>query len=304
VSLRRLDLNLLLVFDTVYATRSNTRAAEKLGVTQSAVSNALRRLREHLDDALFERKGGDYVPTPRADRLAPAVRQALQAIETSIDVGQGFDPVTSDRVFSLLLPDSIELQLLPPLISDVADRGYGIAFRTAPLFHVDIAETLASRRADFAIVPNPIHDAHVTSAYLFDEDVCLVCRAGHPEFGEAESFSLTDMPRVRLASLDESLRRTTHTESEMREKQVARTMTCTVTRLWSLPGLVARTDLFAVLPRSMAESLRTAFGLKLFDLPLERPAQQWHLVWHRDCEHDPGHRWMKERIKGVFATSA
>ena len=301
VNLRNLDLNLLLVFDTVYATRSNTRAALKLGVTQSAVSNALRRLRAHLNDALFERRGNDYVPTPRAERLAPAIRGALHAIEASIELEDAFDPLGSDRIFSMVLPDPLETRILAPMINLVTDNGYGIGFDIAPGADQNVAETLSSKRADVAIVPNPMHETDINSAYLFDEDMCLVCRAGHPEFADRDEFTLDDMPQVRLVSLHENLRLGTHDEQEFREKRIARTITCTVTRHWSLPAIVASTDLFATLPRSMAEAVRDRFSLKVFDFPIERPAQQWHLVWHRDSDLDQGHKWLRDCIKTVVA---
>ena len=102
MNLRQLDLNLLLVFDAIYESGSNTKAGEKLGLTQSAVSNALRRLRDHLGDPLFERQGGDFVATPEAKRLAPVVREALRSLEQTIAPAGDFDPVASDRRFRLL----------------------------------------------------------------------------------------------------------------------------------------------------------------------------------------------------------
>ncbi|MCB1480447.1 MAG: LysR family transcriptional regulator [Rhodobiaceae bacterium] len=300
MNLRQLDLNLLLVFDTVYATRSNTKAAEKLGLTQSAVSNALRRLRQHLDDPLFERQGGDFVPTAEADRLAPIIRQALRSLEQSISNAGDFDPVASNRAFSLLMPDSIELIAVPPLIKQFRENGYGMRLETAPLFGTNAREALLTKRFDFVFLPNPMQENAIHSAYLFDEDPCMICRADHPEFAERDTFQLEDMSRVGLVNLPEEVRRVTHMEHEIRAKNIARNVVCTVSRLWSIPAIVSRTDLFAAIPRTMAESLAPEYGFKIFDFPLERPTHHWHMMWHEDLEADPAHSWLRRELVKLF----
>ena len=302
MNLRQIDLNLLLVFDVVYSTRSNTKAAEKLGVTQSAVSNALKRLREHLGDPLFERHGHDFVPTMRAERLAPLVRDALNAMREALGTGDDFDPVTSDRVFSLVLPDSIEIRLMPLLINMVTERGYGVSFRVQSLFGVNFRTVLEQKRADLVFLHNPLLEQHFQSAFLFEEGIYMVCRADHPVYGNAESFTLADMERIQLITLDESLRTGTHTEQEMREKGVRRNIVCTAARLWSLPYLVMATDGFAPLPRSMALTLAERFNLKLFDMPVDRPNHQWHMAWHEQMERDPAHQWLRQTVKDLFET--
>lgn len=302
MNLRRLDLNLLLVFDTVYSSRSNTKAAEKLGLTQSAVSNALKRLREHLDDPLFERQGQDFVPTAEANRLAPVVRDALRSIEQTIGGESAFDPVESGRIFNLVLPDSIETILLPPLIRLVRENGYGVKFQTSPLFGIDLAEVMLSKKADFVFLPASMHDDGIKSAYLFDEDACIVMRRDHPVYGDCDTFTIEDMSKVGLASLAEEVRRMTHIDSEMKAKKIERNLVCTVSRLWSIPHILATTDLVAALPRTMAVALKEIYDLKLLDLPLDRPTHHWHMMWSEELEHDPAHRWLNERIKTIFQT--
>lgn len=300
MNLRSLDLNLLLVFDTVYATRSNTKAAEKLGLTQSAVSNALKRLRMHLSDPLFERQGQNFVPTAEADRLAPVVRAALSSIEQTIGGENDFDPVESSRKFSLVLPDSMEAVILVPLIRKVRDSGFGLRFRTAPLFGIDMREALLSRKADFAFLPNPIHDDKIRSSYLFDEEACIVMRRDHPVYGNRDRFTLKDMSEVGLVSLADEVRRITHLEHELKANRINRNIVCTVSRLWSIPNIVANTDLVAAIPRTMAETLAGMFNLKLFDLPLDRPIHHWHMMWNEELDLDPAHRWLQQEIRALF----
>jgi len=300
MNLRRLDLNLLLVFDTVYSTRSNTKAADKLGLTQSAVSNALRRLREHLGDPLFVRQGQDFVPTAEANRLAPVVRDALKAIEETIGGDNAFDPVESNRVFKLVLSDSIEAAVLPPLISSVLDNGFGINFQTAPLYGIDTTEALLAKEIDLAFLPHTVHTAGLKSAYLFDEDPCIVMRNDHPIYGDRDTFTLSDMSQASLVTLTEEVRRLTHIESEMQAKGIERRIVCTVSRLWSIPYILASTDLVAALPLTMAEAIKNIYDLKILKLPLERPTQHWHMIWSAELDQDSGLRWLRNQISGVL----
>lgn len=300
MNLRRLDLNLLLVFDTVYSTRSNTKAADKLGLTQSAVSNALRRLREHLDDPLFVRQGQDFVPTGEANRLAPVVRDALKAIEETIGGENTFDPVESNRTFKLVMPDSIEATVLPLILARVSDNGYGITIQTAPLFGIDTTEALHSKEIDLAFLPHTVHTAGLKSAYLFDEDPCIVLRKDHPVYGEREAFTLADMSKAKVVTLTEEVRRLTHIESEMQAKGIERRIICTVSRLWSIPHIVSSTDLVAALPKTMAEAIKDIYGLKILKLPLERPTQHWHMIWSAELDQDSGLRWLRNQISGIL----
>jgi len=257
-------------------------------------------LREHLGDALFERRGLDFVPTAEAERLAPVVRKALRSLEQSIGALDAFDPVASDRTFFLTMPDSLETPVLTALIRTVRENGYGVKFSVRPLFGVDPKEALMSRAADLVFLPHPMHDNHITSAYLFDEDACIICRADHPVLSQRDSFTLKDMATVGLVNLAEEVRRITHVEHEMRAKQINRNIVCTVSRLWSIPGIVATTDLCAAIPRTMAEDLAGRFNLAIFDLPLERPTHHWHMMWHEDQTDDPAHTWLRRQIQDIY----
>lgn len=304
VNLRQLDLNLLVVFDTVYTTRSNTRAAERLGLTQSAVSNALRRLREHIDDPLFVREGSLFSPSPEAHRIAPIIRQALDAIEHSLGDMESFDPRQRAREFRIALPDSLEEIVLVPLIRNAREKGHIISFRTTPLFQADVRSKLLDNALDFGFLPNSIHDEQIQSAYLFDEDACIISSADHAVFAQRDTFSLEDMSQAGLCSLTEEVRRLTHVESEMQAKAVKRNIVCTVSRLWSIPAIVGSTDLIAAVPRSMAEANKERYNLKIFDLPLERPTHHWHLVWNRELSSDPALIWFREAVLAIVGENA
>jgi len=156
MNLRKLDLNLLLVFDAIYAEASITRAANRLGLTQPALSNALKRLREHLGDPLFKREGRGIVPTVEAKRLAPAIREALRAIEQAVSIATDFDPPTSARIFSMTLPEALEARLMPPLLNRVTELAPNIQFRLK-LFGGNVEQLVLSKEIDFAIFVHPLN---------------------------------------------------------------------------------------------------------------------------------------------------
>lgn len=299
MNLRQIDLNLLLVFDTVYRTRSNTKAAEELGVTQSAVSNALKRLRQHLDDQLFRREGSDFLPTPEADRIAPNIRAALQSFEESLSQNDEFDPKQSDRVFSILMPDPMEPVVLNGLANLIQKQGLGIKIRTQPFFGVDIRTAILEKQFDLGLVPNLIPEAEINSTYLLEDEACIIVRADHPVYGARETFTLKDMQEASLAGVSEEIRRHTHLDHEIRAQGIPRNHVTYVTRLWSLPYLVASTDLAGACSQILAKSVAKQLNLKLFKIPLERPTHHWHMIWSRELNENAGHRWLRTQIEQI-----
>ncbi len=297
----KLDLNLLQVFDAIYEAGGITAAAERLGLTQPAISNALKRLRDHLDDPLFERVGKQFVSTPEADRLAPIVHEALRSIEQGLSLTDGFDPAQSDRSFSMIVPDAIEPIVLNPLVQTTLTQSPGIRFDVQSLYGVDFNQALLSKQVDLGFMVLPSQDEQLKSAYLIDDEACLVMRADHPVYGERDVITLEDMGTMPLVSVVAEIRALTHLEHEMRSTNMTRRIVSTVTRMWSIPFVVARTDLAGAMSRRMAETVADDLKLKLFKPPITRPAHQWYMIWHKDNDDDPAHTWLRNEVLGIFA---
>ena len=300
MNLRKMDLNLLLVFNTVYETRSNTKAAQRLGLTQSAVSNALGRLRGHLGDPLFERKGADFVPTETARKLAPEISAALRAIERTLHAGQDFDPHASQRRFSLVTMDPIETLLVPHLAQTIIDRGYSISLECVPFPGLDLPTALESGKVDIHFQTHATVSDDCNSTYIYQEEIVFLCRADHPRYGNTTQLKVADLAEAPLIAVPETLRRYTHLEHEAREKQITRRHLCLVGRLTSIPPLIAQSDMIGALPERMARYSAEAYNLRVIPVVLDRPAHQWHMVWHQQMEDDPGHRWMRNQIKAYY----
>jgi DNA-binding transcriptional LysR family regulator len=179
MNIKDLDLNLLRLFDAVWRTRSVSRAAETLDLSQPAASQGLARLRALLGDALFVRSGGGVAPTPRAERLAQAVQSALATLEEALNESEVFDPLQARKTFRMHLSDIGESRFLPELMATLRREAPGTRLEAAPLPHDEIAAALDSGRIDIAIGYLPIV-ADTQRLPLLSDRYIVLLREGHP----------------------------------------------------------------------------------------------------------------------------
>lgn len=173
ISLRALDLNLLKVFDVVMSERSLTQAAQHLALTQPAVSNAMRRLRESLGDELLVRKGRKLVPTNRAQELWPAVRDALQRLQTAL-APNVFEPASANTTFVLTMADATAAELMPPLVELITAQAPDVSLRVVPLTTRDPRRLLDEGLADLAIGNFPAVMTDLTARAQSGETVAFL----------------------------------------------------------------------------------------------------------------------------------
>ncbi len=294
-----LDLNLLRVFDAVYRTRNVSRAADALALSQPATSQALTRLRLLLKDALFVRGAGGVSPTPKADRLAQAVRVALTTVEAALSEAEQFDPTSSRKIFHFHLSDIGEARFLPPLMAALQGRAPGVRVHSAPLAHGEIAQALDSGRIDFAIGFLPtVHDTRQVE--LLRDRYVVLLREGHPVFG-AHHKTQRSLGLQGLARLDYVAVRS-HAET-LRILQLLRLedrLRLTTSHFLALPGLVRSTDLGAMLPREIAQNFTEVGGTTIVEprMPLRDFTVSLH--WSRRFEADPAHAWMRTVLVDLF----
>ncbi len=301
MNLRDFDLNLLLIFNAVYADRSITRAAEKLGMTQPAVSNALTRLRKQIGDPLFERSGQGMEPSPEARRLAPEIQEAIRMIRDAVSLTEKFDPATSTRRFLMIMPDAIESAIMVPLLADIPERTPGLNYSLEPLFPNDFTQAILSKTVDVGFFPSPVLEERVRTALLFSEPSCIVVRASHPVYGGREQFTLDDLFEAQFIAIAPELRMLTQIDQQCNVLGRKRRIVCTTKRIWSVPYMVASSDLAGMLPRNIAETVAGKLGLRLFDPPMNLPPETWHMVWHEDFDGNSAHYWLRGKIMGLFA---
>lgn len=302
---RTLDLNLLRVFDEVMAERSLTRAARNLSLTQPAVSNALRRLRDTLGDELVKRSGQGMVPTPRALALWPTVREALRQLQESL-APSTFEPAHASTTFVLAMADATAAELVPGLIDILEHEAPGIAMRVVPLTTRDPRRLLDEQAADLAVGHFPPVLAELTARAqsgeavafshlrLYDGEYVCVMRAGHPLSSGPLTLNRFCAARHMLVSfsgrqygfIDETL------ASLGRERQVV----LTVNQFFTAGRVVANSNLLTVLPRHFVRVTGIAEQLVLRPLPFDVAPVHVDALWHRRSEQLSAHMWLREAV--------
>jgi len=301
--LKEIDLNLLRLFDCVYATRNVSRAAEQLDLTQPAASQGLTRLRGLLQDPLFVRGAGGVQPTPRADRLAQPVRQALASLEEALSENDAFEPLRSRRSFRIHLSDIGEGRFLPELMVQLRRQAPGLRLETMPLPRADITNALDSGRVDLAVGFLPSVKETQRVQLLQDRYVVLL-RGNHPftrRRGGGKTL-LADLRRLEFVAVR------THADT-LRILQLLKLeerLRLTTEHFLALPSIVRATDLAVVMPHNIALGFAAEGGYAIVEPPLALALREFavSLHWSRRFEVDAGNRWLRQVIVKLFGQPA
>lgn len=300
MNIQTIDLNLLRLFDTVWRTRSVSRAAEQLGLSQPAASQGLARLRRLLGDALFVRTAGGVAPTPRAERLARAVQAALATLEEALTENAVFDPASSSRAFRLHLSDIGEARFLPALMRHLRDAAPGTRIEAAPWPPEEIATALDSGRLDLAIGFLPGVTDTARQALLGDRYIVLL-RAGHPLVRRWRRLPAAG----RLAALEQLDFAASRTHSDtlriLHLLRLESRLRLTVGHFLSLPAIVRESDLGVLMPRDIARGFAAQGGLDILepDFPLRDFTVSLH--WSRRHEGDAALTWLRRQVLALYA---
>jgi DNA-binding transcriptional LysR family regulator len=297
----RIDLNLLRVFDTVYQTRNVSRAAERLNLTQPSVSQGLGRLRQVLDDALFERVAGGVKPSPRAHRLAPAVRSALATLEQALSADQHFEPAQAHRTFQLHMSDLGEQRFLPALTAQLRTRAPHVRIETQYVAPDALGEALDTGRINFAFGFLP-HLKSTRQQALMDDRYVVLVRRSHPcapskhATGRALTAALAQLDYVAVRTHADTTRILTSLRLEER-------LRLTVSHFTALPAIVRASDLAAVVPIEIAASFPADEYISIDPrLPMCRFTVSLH--WSHRFENEAGHRWFQQFVTSTVAFQA
>jgi DNA-binding transcriptional LysR family regulator len=303
--IKDVDLNLLRLFDAVYRTRSVSRAAQMLGLTQPSASQGLTRLRLLIQDPLFTRAPGGVQPTAKADRLSAAVASALTTLEIALNESSSFEPSASIQTFRLHLSDIGEARFLPALISAVRRQAPGIRVESAPLAHDDIAAALNSGRLDVAIGFLPTVQGTRQHALLQDRYIVLL-RKDHPWLSapEAPPTQTPTTPATSLGRLRQldyaAVRSHAETLHILQLLQLEDRLRLTAAHFLALPDIVRDTDLAVLMPRNIAQGFAQSGDYVLVEptLPLRDFTVSLH--WSARFENDPANRWLRELVTTLF----
>jgi len=297
VSLSQLDLNLLFVLDTVLAERSVARAAQRLHLTPSAISNALARLRVALDDPLVLRSGRGIVPTPRALALAPTLARTLRELEQAV-YGDAFDARSSTRTFTLAIADSGQLVRLPQLAAAFATEMPLARLRVVGIDTLLSSGGLAGTEVDAAIAAIPDDAPGVHATTLHREPAVLIVSRAHPRVGaRISSAQLASLRHVDVEVAPGKGYR--ELAARYARLGIERDVALTVPSFAAAAVIVAATEHVAMIPTSVAARFGKRLGVRPVESPLGRIVVELKLAWHERTEHDPAMRAFRDVIRGA-----
>lgn len=290
----QLNLNLLIALEALLAEASVTRAAERLGVTQPAMSRSLQRLREQLGDELLVRSGQGLVRTPRAERILRSLRHGLTALHRALAEEDAFEPRTSSATFTIAANDIVGARLLPAVLERLRDEAPGVAVNVVPLEHADLVSQFDHGAADLAVGVGFLEAPGLKRRLLLSDGwICLV-RQDHPEVGETLDLGTflrlphaLSSPRGEGAGVvDDALAKLGHV------RRIALR-----TRFFILAALaVQRTDMVLTMPRQSGERLAALLSLRALEPPVSLPDVDIVAVWHERMDDAPAHRWLRASL--------
>ncbi len=305
MNFRTLDLNLLRVFDTVMAEGSITRAAERLAMTQPAVSNALRRLRDSVGEDLLTRAPRGVAPTAFGEALWPQVRSALGQLRAALEPGD-FDPIVDARTFRLTMADALAAFLLPALMARFESLGARCQIEVRPLIDRDPRESLLHGDIDVALG----HFPEVVAALVAQGRVAplrhrrlgegrYVCamRSNHPL--AAAPLTLDAFCEARHVLVSFSGRAHGFVDQALAGQQRSRRVVLTVNQFFTAAQVVAQTDLLTVLPERFLPLTGLAGRVVVRDLPVEPGMAYADALWHVRHERSAAHQWLLAQFAQV-----
>ena len=293
-----IDLNLLRLFDAVYRTRNVSRAAEELGLSQPATSQALTRLRLLLRDPLFERVAGGVRPTARSERLAHSVQAGLALLEAGLNEGERFDPATTEAELRLHLSDIGEGRFLPPLMTTFREIAPNLRITARAWTHEAISEALDNGQLHFALgfLPTVGGTAHAEMQRWFEPVSDAI--ADHPVTRQAvdgalsaEAIAKLDFVAVRSHAQTQRMLEMLHLDPRIR---------LVVSSFMALPPIIRATDLAVLMPRQIGLHLEPIGAFALLEPALPQRDFSVALHWSRRHAQNAMLRWAREVILELF----
>jgi len=297
--LANIDLNLLVILDLLLKERNVTRAAARLGISQSAMSHALRRLRSMFEDQLLVSTPRGMVPTERALALVDLIEQTLANIESLLSSRSRFDPATARRKFTLIASDGLQFLMIPRLLSHLSQHAPGIdlSFRTLK-GNLPLPLQLENE-IDIAIAPCV---SDLESGYrqdLFHEEFACILRKGHPHVGQTLSLEeFTSLPHALIAP--RQINDSGLVDDVLSKLGRTRRIALSVPHFLVAPVAIVSSDLILTLSTRLAQAFAEIYPLRVLPAPIEIPgytiSQHWHERWHRD----PAHIWLRSVLAELF----
>jgi DNA-binding transcriptional LysR family regulator len=288
-----LDLNQLPVLDALLEAKSVTVAAKQLGLSQSATSHALARLRTTFDDPLLVRSPDGMVLTARAESLRAPVREALEAVGKAFSGPVAFDPATSERSYSIASADYLEVELFPQLLAKALPQAPGIQV-WCRLVGDELAPSLIDGSIDLGMSPpRPELDLPgIRTKKLFEDHFVSLVRKGHPSL--KKRWTAASFAQLSHAFIAPRGRPGGYVDTALEAIGLSRHIAFATPHFMVAPFVIASTDLVLTIPSRAAKVIVGVLDLELVKPPIELPPLPMSMFWHERLDRDPGHVWLRE----------
>jgi len=299
MDIRKVDLNLLVVFDMLLRLQSVTRTAEALGMSQPAMSLALNKLRTAFSDPLFVRGSRGLSPTPRAEQLAIPMRHVLDQIKNDVLRQPSFDPATTDRTITFNMADVGELVFLPRLHAHLRAVAPGANIRTVSTPPAQLAEAMQSGEVDLAVGYFPgLQGAAIYQQRLFSHSFVCIVRKDHPVF--RSQVTKKQFLEAQHVVVDQEGKSHELFEETLARQRLTRRVVLRIPHFLAIPLVVAESDLIVTVPYAIGASFAKMANLKMLPPPIKvgKPEVKQH--WHARFHHDQVNRWIRGVVAGLF----
>ena len=299
MNLLNVDLNLLKVLHALVEERNVTRAGERIGRSQPAMSNALNRLRAMFDDPLLVRGSGGLQLTPRAENLKGPVSAILDSIEECLIADLDFTPATAQGLYRIAAPDYISLPVMPKLTAHLATVAPNMDLHIITEDRDLALEALDKNRAVVALGNFISTKNSIRLQHLFDEDFVCLFRKGHPIIKQDfTTETLMSYPHLLVSASGE---RTGIFDDILERGNPKRRIAVSVSHFLLAPYQLEKSDMVGVFTRRVSATLRQSFKLEERELPLDLPGFQASMAWHLRSDRDPAMTWLRAQIKMLCA---
>jgi DNA-binding transcriptional LysR family regulator len=291
------DLNLLIVFDAVMQERNLTRAGERLGMSQPAVSHALARLRHALKDDLFVRSPEGMRPTPRAERMLVPVRAALRELQVTLEADE-FDPSASSHEFAIAANNYAAKAVVPSLVHRVEELAPSVVLDVRPIGLLNVLDQLDNGVIELALSSLVEGGDRFKCVRLLEDEYAVVVQSDHPNAAPSELSveQFAALPHISVTSSGDDAH---FIDDALAELGLARLISAKVP-LHSLVSTLVGSRALAVLPRRVAADLAAYAPLTIRDLPFPSPRIELSIIWHRRVDNHPAHRWLRATLRSVI----
>lgn len=291
------DMNLIRILVSILEEGTMTAAANRLGLTQPALSHALRRLRDIAGDELFVRTARGMTPTTRAHEIYERACRHLNVLEDIFSRAPEFDPVTSTRSFTVGMSDYGMAVLLPRLINNLQQAAPELKIQTRYYAHGSQFEDLQNGNVELSIALSDMHPDWIEKSGLFDETAVGVAAENNELFGK--SVALQEYLAARHVIMAPGREGRSWVDDQLAMLGHVRDVAHTLPHFTAIPAILDGSHFISTLPRRIAQRFTGEYGLRCFELPFQMPVHTVVQMWHRRNTSDPGHCWLRRKIQEV-----